>query len=157
MFDENGNFIPVGQRPYTGTSAFASPMINTTIGDSIYKSAIDAYKPSESVLQAGDDPVLDLALDRATLEETANEAGINFGGNVYSPTGTNTTTPWYKNSSMLGSIAGLGSAFAQLAALPSQIDYAKTQSAALKQNMATAKEEQARRNRNISAFNSFRG
>lgn len=64
-------------------------------------------------------------------------------------------TPWYQDSGMLGSIAGLGSAFAQLAALPSQIDYAKTQSKALKQNMATAKEEQDRRNKNISAFNSF--
>lgn len=62
---------------------------------------------------------------------------------------------WYQDSGMLGSIAGLGSAFAQLAALPSQIDYAKTQSKALKQNMATAKEEQDRRNKNISAFNSF--
>jgi hypothetical protein len=64
-------------------------------------------------------------------------------------------TPWYKNADMLGSIAGLGSAFAQLAALPSQIDYAKTQTKALKQNIATAKEEQNRRNKNISAFNSF--
>lgn len=66
-------------------------------------------------------------------------------------------TPWYQDSAMLGSIAGLGSTLAQLAAVPSQIDYANTQSKALKQNIATAKEEQARRNKNISAFNSFKG
>lgn len=63
---------------------------------------------------------------------------------------------WYQDSGMLGSIAGLGSAVAQFAALPSQIDYAKTQTEALKQNIATAKEEQARRNRNISSFNAHR-
>lgn len=63
---------------------------------------------------------------------------------------------WYQDSGMLGSIAGLGSAVAQFAALPSQIDYAKTQTKALKQNIATAKEEQARRNRNISSFNAHR-
>jgi len=85
-------------------------------------------------------------------EETKKifESGVNLGKGP-------AEGPWYQNADMLGSIAGLGAAFAQLAALPSSIDYAKTQSAALKQNIATAKEEQARRNRNISAFNAFKG
>lgn len=64
-------------------------------------------------------------------------------------------TPWYQNSGMLSSYAGLGSALAAMASLPSQIDWAKTQTKALKQNIATAKEEQNRRNKNISGFNSI--
>lgn len=67
-----------------------------------------------------------------------------------------TGTPWYQNSDLLGNVAGLGSSLVQFAALPSQISLANTQKKALEQNIATAKEEQDRRNKNISAFNSVR-
>lgn len=86
---------------------------------------------------------------------TSQENADLFNKGLAAGTAAAGDTPWYQNADMLSSIAGLGSAFAQLAAMPSQIDYAKTQSKALKQNIATAKEEQARRNKNISAFNSF--
>lgn len=66
-------------------------------------------------------------------------------------------TPWYQNSELLGNAAGLGSALVGLASLPSQIELANTQTDALKQNISTAKEEQSRRNNNISSFNSVRG
>lgn len=92
-------------------------------------------------------------LDTAA-KETPKLGVLDTGKIGFTGTGTK-ETPWYQNSSMLGSIAGLGSAFAQLAALPSQISMANTQRKALEQNMATAREEQDRRNRNISAFNSF--
>lgn len=70
--------------------------------------------------------------------------------------GGQSNTPWYQNSEMLGNVAGLGSSLVQLAALPSQISLAKTQKKALEHNLATAKEEQARRNSNISSFNAVR-
>jgi len=59
------------------------------------------------------------------------------------------------NSDLMSGITGLGSTLAQFAALPSQIDWAKTNTKALKQNIATAREEQARRNKNITGFNSI--
>lgn len=61
--------------------------------------------------------------------------------------------PWYTNGDFLSGAAGLASSLVQLAALPSQMKLAKTQTKALKQNIATAKEEQARRNKNIAGFN----
>lgn len=69
----------------------------------------------------------------------------------------NAETPWYKDSAMLGNVAGLGATFAQLAALPTQLKTAKLQNKALQQNIDTAKQEQTRRNKNISAFNAYRG
>jgi hypothetical protein len=68
-----------------------------------------------------------------------------------------TETPWYKDSAMLGNIAGLGATAAQLIALPSQLKNTRLQNKALQQNINTAKQEQARRNTNISAFNAYRG
>lgn len=66
-------------------------------------------------------------------------------------------TPWYQNYGMISSFANLGSALGQLASLPAQYKVANAQTKALEQNIATAKEEQARRNKNISAFNAFKG
>lgn len=57
------------------------------------------------------------------------------------------------DSKLMSSYAGLGSALASVAALPSQIDFAKMQTKMLKHNLGTAKEEQARRNTNIASFN----
>lgn len=57
------------------------------------------------------------------------------------------------DSKLLSSYAGLGSALANFAALPSQIDFAKTQTKMLKHNLSTAKKEQARRDQNIASFN----
>jgi hypothetical protein len=152
MFDENGNFIPVGSRPYTsgvtGFSAFA-PAVG---GDYANKLVSDAYK---SIYSSTSNPVSEVDLDKAILMDEANKSGMDFGTNSYtSPDAAN--SPWYKDSGMLGSIAGLGSVLVQAANLPSQIDLAKTQTKALKQNIATAKEEQARRNKNIASFNAHR-
>lgn len=63
--------------------------------------------------------------------------------------------PWYKDKGILGAGAGLASALTNLIALPSQIDLAKTQTDALKQNIAFAKEDQGRRRENIRSFNAF--
>lgn len=63
--------------------------------------------------------------------------------------------PWYKDKGVLGAGAGLASALTNLIALPSQIDLAKTQTDALKQNIAFAKEDQGRRRENIRSFNAF--
>jgi hypothetical protein len=63
--------------------------------------------------------------------------------------------PWYQNSGLLSGYAGLGSAIASLASLPSSIKYANAQTDALEQNLATARQEQSRRNKNISGFNSI--
>lgn len=57
------------------------------------------------------------------------------------------------DSKLMSSYAGLGSALANIAALPSQIDFAKMQTKMLKHNLSTAKEEQTRRNKNIASFN----
>lgn len=55
----------------------------------------------------------------------------------------------------MGGIAGLGSVALELAALPDQLKMARLQQKALKQNIATAKQEQDRRNSNIASFNSY--
>lgn len=62
-----------------------------------------------------------------------------------------------KDKYMMGNIAGLASTLMQAAALPSMLKQAKLQNKALSQNIETAKEEQGRRRKNISAFNAFRG
>lgn len=60
------------------------------------------------------------------------------------------------NKDTLGGLAALGSTLVSAFALPSQIEFAETQADALKQNIQFAKEDQARRNKNISSFNSFK-
>lgn len=56
-----------------------------------------------------------------------------------------------------GNIAGLASSLAQLAALPTMLKQAKLQNKSLQFNLDTAKDEQAKRNKNIAGFNAFRG
>ena len=56
-----------------------------------------------------------------------------------------------------GNIAGLASSLAQLAALPTMLKQAKLQNKSLQFNLNTAKNEQAKRNKNIAGFNAFRG
>ena len=56
-----------------------------------------------------------------------------------------------------GNIAGLASSLAQLAALPTMLNQAKLQNKSLQFNLDTAKNEQAKRNKNIAGFNAFRG
>lgn len=53
----------------------------------------------------------------------------------------------------MGNITGLASTLMQAAALPSMLKQAKLQNQSLAHNLATAKEEQSRRNKNISGFN----
>lgn len=72
------------------------------------------------------------------------------GGSIFSKVGN-----VLGNNDLMGNITGLGSTLASLAALPSQIDWAKANTKALKQNMATTKTENARRDKNISGFNSL--
>lgn len=62
--------------------------------------------------------------------------------------------PWSKDT--LAGAAGLGAVLLQAAALPDQLKAAKTQRKAMQQNIAFAKEEQNRRNRNIAGFNTAR-
>lgn len=65
-------------------------------------------------------------------------------------------TDWKKmlgDKYMMGNITGLASTLMQAAALPSMLKQAKLQNQSLAHNLATAKEEQARRNKNISGFN----
>lgn len=63
--------------------------------------------------------------------------------------------PWYQNSDTLGAYAGLASALTGIAGFKDQKDLLNTQTEALKQNIAFAREDQERRNKNISGFNSF--
>lgn len=101
----------------------------------------------------------------SAMDLVSTKAKIPFaGGLAYSSaapkvdaTPSGEESPWYQNSSLLGNAAGLGSALVELAALPSQIDLTRTQTSALKQNIATAKQEQNRRNSNVSSFNAVRG
>lgn len=61
--------------------------------------------------------------------------------------------PWYKDTNLMGNVAGLASSFAQLAALPSMLENARLQNQSLKHNLSVAKEEQNRRNKNIKELN----
>ena len=55
----------------------------------------------------------------------------------------------------MAGVAGLGSVALQFLSLPDQRRTAKLQREALRQNIATAREEQDRRNKNIASFNSY--
>lgn len=61
-----------------------------------------------------------------------------------------------KDKYMMGNITGLASTLLQAASLPTMLENARLQNKSLKFNLDTAREEQARRNKNIEAFNSFR-
>jgi hypothetical protein len=80
------------------------------------------------------------------------EANARYA-NMFSP---DANVPWYKNGDTLSGYAGLASALTGIAGFRDQRDLLKTQTEGLKQNIAFAKEDQARRNNNIAGFNSFR-
>ena len=61
---------------------------------------------------------------------------------------------WF-NSGNLSAAAGLASALTQAIALPDQLKNMRLQRKSMQHNLDTAKQEQARRNNNISGFNSF--
>lgn len=63
------------------------------------------------------------------------------------------TGPWYKDTNLMGNVAGLASSLVQVAALPSMLENARLQNRSLKHNLSVAKEEQARRNKNIKELN----
>ena len=163
MFDENGNFIPVGSRPYQNstTSAFTSPDILSGYGEKYAGKLFDTgtlLKPSTNVLQKGMDPGLDLDFGTAMAEDAANKAGVDFMGNI-APTASGESG--FMNSLlgdkyMMSNITGLASTLMQAAALPSMLKNAKLQNKSLAFNLDTAKEEQARRNQNIASFNAPR-
>lgn len=56
----------------------------------------------------------------------------------------------------MGNLAGLASTLMQAAALPSMLKNAQLTNKSLQFNLDTARAEQDRRNRNISAFNQFK-
>lgn len=112
-----------------------------------------------------DNPIGLAASSLGSYDSDGNYYNYNIGGSVDPVAeGINfdnplkdryTGVPWYKDKGVLGAGAGLASALTNLIALPSQIDLAKTQTDALKQNIAFAKEEQGRRRENIRSFNAF--
>lgn len=61
-----------------------------------------------------------------------------------------------KDPNMMSNVTGLASTLLQAAALPTLMKQAKLQNQSLQFNLDTARDEQARRNRNISAFNQVR-
>lgn len=63
---------------------------------------------------------------------------------------------FFNNKDKMAGFAGLGSVLLQAVALPDQLKMARTQRRALEQNMAVARQEQDRRNKNISSFNNVR-
>lgn len=85
----------------------------------------------------------------------------NSKTNSYSNSGSDSSrTGFFDNvfsdEFKMGNIAGLASTLMQAAALPSLMENAKLQNRALRFNLDTAKSEQARRNNNVSGFNSFK-
>jgi hypothetical protein len=141
-----------------GVSAFfpAAPVTTSSSTPELYQSPTDIYNTDM----------------KKTVWDVANKNNLNLGDwssltddqkSMFNPEQQNfiknsmQDTPWYQNYGMISSFANLGSALGQLASLPAQYKVANAQTAALKQNMATAKEEQNRRNKNISAFNAFKG
>lgn len=84
------------------------------------------------------------ALDNFTpVDISAGEEG--FFDNIFSDK--------YK----MGNIAGLAGALTQLAAAPTMLKQAKLQNKSLQFNLDTARDEQAKRSKNIAGFNAFRG
>lgn len=62
----------------------------------------------------------------------------------------------FGNKYKMGNITGLASTFMQAAALPSMMKSAKLANQTAQFNLDTGREEQARRNKNISGFNAVR-
>ncbi len=84
------------------------------------------------------------ALDAAADALSPENGGLAANGGLFG------------NEYMMGNITGLASTLMQAAALPAMMKQAKLQNQSLAHNLATAKEEQARRNTNISGFNAPR-
>jgi hypothetical protein len=122
----------------------------TGLGQTLAASNADAgdYMLVDNATGAVASPTSDVLKDAgidvaSTVTDTAEESG--FLDNLL------------KEKYMMGNIAGLASTLMQAAALPTMLKQAKLQNKSLQFNLDTAKEEQARRNKNISAFNSFQG
>jgi hypothetical protein len=62
---------------------------------------------------------------------------------------------WLSNPDKMAGVTGLASTLLQAASLPVLLKNAKLQNQALQFNLDTARDEQARRNRNISSFNAL--
>lgn len=151
-------------------SAFSGQPINAT-NMSLVPETTQYFSTARPILKKastdGGDYVLDYTAmgggEASPASYTLKDLGIDTGsvvgngtGDVKPPPDKESGLDWFGDKGALSGIAGLGSVLVQAANLPSQIDLAKTQTKALKQNIATAKEEQARRNRNISSFNAHR-
>lgn len=57
----------------------------------------------------------------------------------------------------MGNIVGLAGALTQLASAPTMLKQAKLQNKSLQFNLDTARDEQAKRSKNIAGFNAFKG
>lgn len=97
----------------------------------------------------------------ADLQKQILQAQLNQINNPVTNKSAFTEDPSFNNllgdSNAMGNITGLASTLMQAAALPATLENAKLQNKALKFNLDTAKQEQARRNNSVSAFNAFRG
>lgn len=92
----------------------------------------------------------DIGLD---MKSVLDYEPSTFDTNSFNVDVDTNTTPWYQDGKVMQGYAGLASALLQAAALPSQLKTARLQQDALRQNIQTAKEDQARRNTAIDNIN----
>ncbi len=85
--------------------------------------------------------------------QSAFRSGLDSGLGQSQVGGSGFFSGLLDNPTKLGNLTGLASTLLQAAALPSALETAELQRESLQHNLNTAREEQARRNRNIAGFN----
>lgn len=140
MFDEYGN-------PITSAMVTSDP---TMLARSYYDDAISPFTGTKKLLSNTTSNTSFSPFKSAGYKQ-GWESGIRKSSD--SVFGFDNIGDALKDEHFLGNMAGLASTLMQAVSLPSMLENAKLQNKSLKFNLDTAKQEQARRNKNIESFN----
>lgn len=149
MFDANG-------QPITSAMASSDPLVFADSYANELVKPITSTSTKEFLNKSTTDNTMYAPFKSADLKQ-GFESGIKSAtGESGGILGFDSFGDLLKDKNMLGNISGLAGTLMQAVALPSMLENARLQNKSLKFNLDTAKQEQARRNKNISGFNSHK-
>lgn len=161
MSDKDGNPILIGSSPYTpklkglaALSAGDNSLFGFSGGSGVTSPVFKENVVSVPVF-SGQGPVRSPTVGGTSLPGPSPAGDDGDGGDGDGPSSNllSGLKDLFTDKHTAGNIAGLASTFAQVAALPEALKNARLQNKALQFNIDTAKQEQARRNKNIQGFN----
>ncbi len=120
---------------------------------SAFSTSIDDILKQQQIAQQAQQAAAGYEFSPAIIQDVDQTKVGNIMGNTSGGLSTDDSS-WF-NSSNLSAAAGLASALTQAIALPDQLKNMRLQRKSMQHNLDTAKQEQARRNKNIGGFNSF--